>query len=547
MRRRARALAPRPGEQVGGRRQFLGRGDVDAEVEPRRGVDPGGEHVVAVADPGDRACPRSSPRCSSNVMHVGHDLAGMRALGQPVDDRHGGVLGEFAHRVRGRACGSRSRRRSATARAPCRRSSRRGRAASRAPVSMIVSPPSSRMPTSKETRVRVDGLSKIIASVLPSSGRSLRRWPRRAASRFMLAAAAQNARAARSAGEVGEIEEMPWRCGHSARSLHLRRLLDRGARRGRAARPPRRRSASSMISGGSRRSDIVAGRRPSSRSSARAAVARSVFGTRHLRPSSSPSPRMSSMTPGWRSFSSASALLQQQADLLDLLEEAGRQHDVEHRVADRHGERIAAEGRAVHAGRHALARLARREAGAHREAAADALGDRHDVGRRRRRAGRRRACRCGRRRSAPRRRSAAGRARRTARAGRAGTAAARGRTPPSPWIGSIRIAAVSGPIAAFSASWSPNGTWSKPSTFGPKPSRYFFCPPAAMVASVRPWKAPSKVMMRKRSGWPFAEWYLRAILIAHSSASAPEFVKKTWSAKVLSTSRCASRSPSGMR
>ena len=31
---------------------------------------------------------------------------------------------------------------------------------------------------------------------------------------------------------------------------------------------------------------------------------------------------------------------------------------------------------------------------------------------------------------------------------------------------------------------------------GPKPSRYFGLPPAAMVASVRPWKAPSKVMIR---------------------------------------------------
>ena len=31
---------------------------------------------------------------------------------------------------------------------------------------------------------------------------------------------------------------------------------------------------------------------------------------------------------------------------------------------------------------------------------------------------------------------------------------------------------------------------------GPNPSRYFFCPPAASVASVRPWKAPSKVMIR---------------------------------------------------
>src|SRR5262245_30075649 len=39
--------------------------------------------------------------------------------------------------------------------------------------SMMVWPPSSRMPTSNDTRVRVDGFSKIIASVLPASGLSL--------------------------------------------------------------------------------------------------------------------------------------------------------------------------------------------------------------------------------------------------------------------------------------------------------------------------------------------------------------------------------------
>ena len=70
------------------------------------------------------------------------------------------------------------------------------------------------------------------------------------------------------------------------------------------------------------------------------------------------------------------------------------------------------------------------------------------------------------------------------------------RTPPSPCTGSIMIAAVWGPIAFFTASRSPCGTWSKPSTGGPKPSRYFAEPPAAMVPSVRPWNAPSKVMMR---------------------------------------------------
>ena len=49
-----------------------------------------------------------------------------------------------------------------------------------APVSMSVSPPSSRMPTSKEMRVRVDGLSKIIASTLPASGRPGAKRPSRA-------------------------------------------------------------------------------------------------------------------------------------------------------------------------------------------------------------------------------------------------------------------------------------------------------------------------------------------------------------------------------
>ncbi len=60
----------------------------------------------------------------------------------------------------------------------------------------------------------------------------------------------------------------------------------------------------------------------------------------------------------------------------------------------------------------------------------------------------------------------------------------------------MRMAPVEGPIAFLTASRSPNGTWSKPSTGGPKPSRYFGLPVAAMVVSVRPWKAPSKVIIR---------------------------------------------------
>ena len=61
------------------------------------------------------------------------------------------------------------------------------------------------------------------------------------------------------------------------------------------------------------------------------------------------------------------------------LEKTGRQHDVEHRVARRHRQRIAAERRAVAAGGHALGRLLGGETGSEREAAADRLGDGHDV------------------------------------------------------------------------------------------------------------------------------------------------------------------------
>ena len=74
--------------------------------------------------------------------------------------------------------------------------------------------------------------------------------------------------------------------------------------------------------------------------------------------------------------------------------------------------------------------------------------------------------------------------------------------PPSPWIGSTRMAPVSGPIAASSASWSPNGRTSKPGSSGSSPSVSFLLPAADTPAMVRPWKAPSKVMMRQRSGSP---------------------------------------------
>src|SRR5690606_20812376 len=73
------------------------------------------------------------------------------------------------------------------------------------------------------------------------------------------------------------------------------------------------------------------------------------------------------------------ALLEQKALTCDLVEEARLQHDIEHGVAHRHGERIAAEGGAVNAGRHTFGSFVGRQAGAHGEAAAYALGNRHHV------------------------------------------------------------------------------------------------------------------------------------------------------------------------
>ena len=145
-------------------------------------------------------------------------------------------------------------------------------------------------------------------------------------------------------------------------------------------------------------------------------------------------------------------LAQEAAALDHLRQEAVGQHDVEHRVGDRAGQRVAAEGRAVGAGGHAGRGARGGEAGADREAAAQPLGDGGDVGRDARllageqRAG---AAHAGLDLVEDQQQAVLVAQRR---AGPAGTAAGSGRMPPSPWIGSTMIAAVSGPIAACSAS-----------------------------------------------------------------------------------------------
>ena len=163
-------------------------------------------------------------------------------------------------------------------------------------------------------------------------------------------------------------------------------------------------------------------------------------------------------------------LLQAQRLLPHGFEEARLEHGVEHRAADRHRQRIAAEGRSVRAGRHALRRLLGGEQAAEREAAADALGDRHDVGR------------------------DAGPLMREQLAGAADAGLhlvedqqqavlVAQRPQPPQELGRRDIDAALAlhrldhdagglrPDRRFAAARSPNGTWSKPSTGGPKPSR----------------------------------------------------------------------------
>ena len=78
-------------------------------------------------------------------------------------------------------------------------------------------------------------------------------------------------------------------------------------------------------------------------------------------------------------------LLERRAQPLAHLADVGQElvvgDDVEHRLARRHRQRVAAVGRAVGADHHAGRRFLGRQAGAHREAAADALGAGQDVGR----------------------------------------------------------------------------------------------------------------------------------------------------------------------
>ena len=156
---------------------------------------------------------------------------------------------------------------------------------------------------------------------------------------------------------------------------------------------------------------------------------------------------------------------------------------------------------------------------------------------RRRRARSRTTGRCGRTRSGSRRPSSARRSRRRARGSRQ-VAGGAGFTPPSPWTGSISTAATVRVDGAARAS--------------SRPTRRGGSPPAS-AGTARAWSAGRSPRARPACGrgscrarlttWRPRPPCLRASLIAHSLASAPELVKKTWPSWPVASQQVVDRSP----
>ena len=83
--------------------------------------------IVRVADPGDRAALEPPADQLADRVEIGHRLAGVAEIGQPVDDRAMAVLGQIDGRGMAGSRGPRSRRHTRRARGRNRRRSRGGR------------------------------------------------------------------------------------------------------------------------------------------------------------------------------------------------------------------------------------------------------------------------------------------------------------------------------------------------------------------------------------------------------------------------------------
>ena len=189
---------------------------------------------------------------------VGHHLAGMRAPRQAVDDRHRGMARQFHRTVVHRGAdhdGVDIARQHARG---IGRSSRRGRAASPAPVSMMTR----RRAGACRRRTTPACASTACRRSSPASCRRADLARRRACARAFMARLRRRSCARRSLGGMSiEIEEVaarrsPLITRRSSASAAAAALVEPRRRRGRCARSLRRSRSSLTMSGGSSRTTL---------------------------------------------------------------------------------------------------------------------------------------------------------------------------------------------------------------------------------------------------------------------------------------------------
>src|SRR6478609_7932955 len=235
-------------------------------------------------------------------------------------------------------------------------------------------PPSWRIAMSKLTRVRVEFFSKIIPSTWPASGWSASGFPFGQPARAALRSIA-SASIAATASPPASSRLRKWRIamlrlrrsviGRAGREL-LEEFVDLGV-----ADHQRRQDPQGLVAGGHGQQLVV------------------VAQVLHERPRFGFHPDAEHQAPAAHLLEQlgvvADELLEPGADAFALLAHRGEERvigdGIQHCHAGRDPQRIAAISRAVGAERHAAGGLFRRQARTEWEAAADALGDRHDVGR----------------------------------------------------------------------------------------------------------------------------------------------------------------------
>jgi hypothetical protein len=158
-----------PLQHGGIRRQFGRARDGELEVEADGGVNERRDDVVAVAGPGQPLAPDRALDLLEG-HDVGHDLAGMRAVGETIDHRHGGMCRQLEELLVGVGANHDE----------IDVAGKHGSG-----IGHGLAPPQLHLlalqddcataelptPTSNDTRVRVEGFSKIRATVLPVRGR----------------------------------------------------------------------------------------------------------------------------------------------------------------------------------------------------------------------------------------------------------------------------------------------------------------------------------------------------------------------------------------